>query len=297
MVTINRRETSFEGLSEKFENGEDALYSLFSAADKNALFIPKISITPADVAEVPNLAALRQAISSIESQIPAATGRRRYLLKKQLIEMRQDQYVLKNAYRKPIHFMNVIHSFNQISFDENIKVDKNGRVHSDGAVSFFNPRHISALLCNYSRLKEDSWGVFWADGYYLMEDFDNLIEHALAPYPLYLDLLTYKIDGLSNSAIQTLIHQKYGILHSADYISSLWRNKIPKLIATQAEKEYLEWYYTYKERGKWKRCSCCGQVKLAHSLFFSKNNTSKDGYYSICKACRRSRRLEKDKND
>ena len=45
-------------------------------------------------------------------------------------------------------------------------------------------------------------------------------------------------------------------------------------------------HYTEEERGKWKRCSKCGQIKLANNRFFSKNNTSKDGWYSICKECR-----------
>ena len=41
-----------------------------------------------------------------------------------------------------------------------------------------------------------------------------------------------------------------------------------------------------KEYGKWKRCSRCGEIKLAHKLFFSTNKGSKDGWYSICKECR-----------
>jgi len=49
------------------------------------------------------------------------------------------------------------------------------------------------------------------------------------------------------------------------------------------------WYYLQKEKGKWKKCSRCGQVKLAHNKFFSKNNSSKDGFYSICKSCRNNK--------
>jgi hypothetical protein len=61
------------------------------------------------------------------------------------------------------------------------------------------------------------------------------------------------------------------------------------MIAETAVKEYLVWYYTFVERGKWKRCSRCGQIKLANNHFFSKNNTSKDHFYSICKECRNSK--------
>ena len=58
------------------------------------------------------------------------------------------------------------------------------------------------------------------------------------------------------------------------------------MIAEQAQKDYLTWYYSTQEYGQWKRCSCCGEYKLANNKFFSRNNTSKDGYYSLCKACR-----------
>nr|DAL81174.1 MAG TPA: Stc1 domain [Bacteriophage sp.] len=39
-----------------------------------------------------------------------------------------------------------------------------------------------------------------------------------------------------------------------------------------------------------KKCSKCGQLKPAHNQFFSKNKTSKDGLYSICKRCRNKKR-------
>ena len=72
-------------------------------------------------------------------------------------------------------------------------------------------------------------------------DLDNLVDDALMKdYPLYYDLLIYKIDGRSNAEIQFLLELKYGIKHSVEYISSLWRNKIPKLIAERATKNYLE---------------------------------------------------------
>lgn len=294
MVTVNKRETSFEGLSGKLENGEDGIYNMI-ANDKNIIFTPKISITPEDVATIPGLKDLRDAITVVEAECKAATGKRKYLLKKQLIEMRQDQYVMKNAYHPPMYFSHGVKSFTSVSLSEHITIDENGVPHSDGLVTFFDPKHISALLCNYSKLKEDAWGKFWTDSYYLMEDLDELIERTLKDdYPYYYDLLIYKIDGKQNTEIQELLYEKHGIKYSVEYLSSLWRNKIPKLLAEQAQEDYLVWYYTTQEYGKWKRCSKCGQVKLAHNRFFSKNKTSKDGFYSICKDCRNHKTKEKN---
>lgn len=293
MVTVNKRETSFQGLTARLENGEDGIYNMI-ANDKNIIFTPKISITQKDIDDIPALKQLREAIDLVEKQFKAATGKKKFLLKKQLIEMRQDQYVIKNAYRQPMYFMNAVKSFNQVQLDENITITENGEVKSDGIITFFDPKHISALLCNYSKLKEDSYGRFWSDSYFLMEDLDNLVDRTLKnDYSLYYDLLIYKIDGKQNIEIQSLLQEKYGIKHSVEYISSLWRNKIPKLISEKAQEEYLVWYYTTQEYGKWKKCSRCGQVKLAHNRFFSKNKTSKDGYYSICKTCRNKKPAQK----
>lgn len=290
MVTVNKRETSFQGLAGQLENGEDGIYNMI-ANDKNIIFTPKICITQKDVDEIPALKKLKKAIGIVEKQEKAATGKRKFMLKKQLIEMRQDQYVIKNSYRQPMYFTNAIKSFSKTNFDEKIEITKDGEVKSNGLVSFFNAKHISALLCNYSKLKEDSWGKFWTDSYFLMEDLDALIERTLKDdYPLYYDLLIYKIDGKQNIEIQALLNEKHGIKHSVEYISSLWRNKIPKLLAEKAQEEYIVWYYTNQEYGKWKKCSRCGQIKLADNRFFSKNKTSKDGFYSICKCCRNKKK-------
>lgn len=81
---------------------------------------------------------------------------------------------------------------------------------------------------------------------------------------------------------------KYGIVHTEQYYSNLFRKRIPKMIAEQAQKEFLIWYYTNIEYGTWKTCTKCGEVKLAHPLFFNRN-TSRDNFYSICKDCRKSK--------
>ena len=290
LITINKRQTSFQGLVGKFENGEDGVYNLFTE-DKNIIFTPKISITEEDLEEIPALRELRNAIEQVEKAAKTARGKRKYLLKKQIIQMRQDQYVIKTSYKQPIFCLNAVKNFSSMSFDNNVSISQDGKIKDKSLISFMNPKHVSALLRNYSRLKEDCYGKFYTDGYYMMESLDKIVDKALKEkYPLYYSLLIYKIDGKSNLEIQDLLKKEHGIRHSVEYISSLWRNKIPKLIAEQAEIDFLHWYYLEKEKGKWKKCSRCGEIKLAHNKFFSKNNTSKDKFYSICKECRNKKK-------
>lgn len=292
-VTIDKRETSYEELVGKFENGEDGVYNLINI-DKNIYLEPKVEITEEDIAEIPGLKELREQIAQIEAQAAKAFGKRKYYLKKQAIEMRQQQYLLKEMWRMPIrsHCASPTGG-NRIELEEIVYFDEKGEPTSDSLVTFFKPEHISAILCNYEILKTHITNKFSNDFYYMMEDFDKLMRKALDPYPAYQTLAQEKINGATNAAIQQKLIEKHDLHHTVEYISSLWRNKIPKIISEKAKDDYLIWYYTNVEQGKWKRCTRCGEVKLAHNRFFSKNNTSKDGFYSMCKVCRNTKNKEK----
>ena len=287
MATVNKRETSFEGLVSQLENGEDGIYNMITN-NKNIIFQPKVMITKADVEEIPGMKDIREAIKMWEAMLKKASGRDAYIIKSAIIELRKDQYVIKNAYRKPIVPTKLVRSRSFIPLDDDFSFDDDGYVVPEG-VSFCDPRVCSAILCNYAYLKANSEGEFEKDLYYLMYDFDLVADAALKDYPLYERIVEYKIEGLQNIDIQEKIQEEFGIKHSLEYISSLWRNKIPKIIASEAEDQLLDWYFLNEMKGKYKRCSRCGEVKLAHNKYFSKNKTSKDGFYSICKCCRNSK--------
>lgn len=288
MMTVNKRETSFEGLTDQLENGEDGIYNLITN-DKNIIFQPKISITKKDIETIPFLHQLREEISLWDSKLKRTSGKDAYTIKKALIEMRKDQYIIKQSFQRLVVPTKLTHS-GQVSLilEDKSYIDENFELHVDG-VSLMDPNICSGLLCNYSKLKEDNYDRFESDIYCLIKDFEDVCDKALKDFPLYKQIVIYKIDGKQNIEIQELIEQEFGIKHSLEYISSLWRNKIPKIIAQTAQDDYILWYYKTNNIPL-KKCSRCGQLKPAHNNFFSKNKTSKDNFYSICKVCRNKKK-------
>ena len=290
LATITKRETSFEKLAGQLENGEDGIYDLI-ANDKNIIFQPKMTISQQDIDEIPFLAQLRDSIERWEEKAKSAEGRDAFIIKRTLIEMRKDQYIIRNAFRRPIVFSTVTHTsgnFIELPSEEWISPETEGVRYS--GISLLDPQVISTILQNYYSLKSHSYGKFQSDTWYLMVDFDLLFDRAMEPYPMYRSIVKYKEAFYSNEEIKALLEKEFGSTHTIEYISALWRNKIPKLIAQQAANDWLDWYYTEKEYGRWKKCNRCGQIKLAHPRFFSINKTAKDHFYSICKQCRNKKK-------
>ena len=87
MATVNKRETSFEGLVSQLENGEDGIYNLITN-DKQQIFQPKVSITKQDLEDIQPLRQLREAIKFWEEKAKTATGRDALIIKKTSIGLR-----------------------------------------------------------------------------------------------------------------------------------------------------------------------------------------------------------------
>ena len=289
LATITKREISFESLASQFENGEDGIYDLMVEEDKNVIFKPKISITKKDLEEIPELQQARDAIHYWEERLKTATGKEAFIIKKAIIDFRKDQYLIKDAIKVPVQVQKTFQTKAYPHLEGYVTLDEQGYCVPHG-VTFVDPAVCGAILSAYSGLKNRSAGAFQSDLWALMFDFDDLLERTFKDYPVYKKIIDCKIAGKQNLEIQKILEEEFGVNHSVEYISSLWRKKIPQLLASQAEDDYLDWYYLEKEKGQYKRCSRCGQVKLAHNKYFSKNRTSKDGWYSICKECRNKKK-------
>ena len=85
LMTVNKRETSFEGLVSQMENGEDGIYNLINS-DKNMIFQPKVTITQEDLNEIPCLKQLKEAITTWEAKMKTVSGKMLIQLKKPLLK-------------------------------------------------------------------------------------------------------------------------------------------------------------------------------------------------------------------
>lgn len=295
LLTINKRETSYQGLAEKFENGEEGVWNILKQTpDKNVLLTPKIGITEKDLERLPELKDVAAGIEAVKAAEANAEGIDKLRLKKWLIELYREQYVIKSATQITTNpTANIKKDLSRTRLVDDIYFDEKNMPHNKGSVDLFDYRQVAILLDNYADLYKECGGDMDSDCRTLLEDFKNSINSALEDKPLYKDLVWMKIGGDENSKIQEALSEKYKVNHTVEYISSLWKNKIPKIIADAETRRYLLWYYTYIEKGKWKRCSRCGEIKLAHNLWFSKNCSAKDGWYSMCKECRNKKEVKK----
>lgn len=288
MVTVNRRETSMEGLTEKLEGGESAFHGLIKE-DKNTILTPKVSITQKDLDEIEPLRQLRELIDELAERIKTMDGLDKYRAKKMLIEMRKDQYVIKNAFRKPIYPKTITKGSTVYNFDGDTGyVNEAGEYVevSENFLDLWNPKHISHLLVNYSRIKQETEEDLDSDFKWLMYDLEDTIDKALADEPVLMEILICKIDKLPNTEIQAILQEKYGTTHSQEYISSLYRNKIPQLIVDQMKEDWVNYIYLHHMKGEYKTCTRCKETKLALNRYYSINRTATSRFYSVCKKCR-----------
>lgn len=60
-------------------------------------------------------------------------------------------------------------------------------------------------------------------------------------------------------------------------------SKLADNVIQEYERVYEDWYYLNKVKGKYKKCSKCGEIKLNNK--FGKDSRNSDGVKSICKKC------------
>ncbi len=167
----------------------------------------------------------------------------------------------------------------QASLDSEIeKLDRENKPYFD----FRNEEHLYYLILHYQDLRS------WIEGYpeaplwELIWTLDFYIGKAKLSEQQRL-IVEGKKAGLSNKEIRVKLNEELGIDHQVNYISTIWKKAV-KLIVEAVELNYDE--YLCKDYKKaWKKCRCCGEIKLMDQRNFVKKTKSIDGFTNRCKSC------------
>lgn len=253
--------------------------------------------------------------------IPTYDSKTLYHLKHRLIELRKEQYLLKDTmfpempapknfgcfYTSPseLHMNYPIfpcgimgsekdngfkHPFkNPLSFAaKDIENEIEGLKKEDKPYfSFLDKEHIYQLCLNYYEIKDyaehypDSPlnGLIWTLDYYIEKA--NLSEQQLL-------IVEGKKKRLLNKEICRQLMDQLGIYHQENYVSTIW-NKVCQLIADAADLHYDEWCCKDFEKA-WKKCNCCGELKLRDPRNFVRKSKAADGLTTRCKLCDKLKR-------
>lgn len=106
------------------------------------------------------------------------------------------------------------------------------------------------------------------------------------------EILDLKINKTKNQDIADIINKKYNKSYTANYISTIFRQKIiPRINETVSFHVKIIENLSFPEN--FKRCTGCGKVLLIDPDKFVRKSRSKDGFSTRCKICDRNDRQKK----
>lgn len=269
MITVRKRETSLEGIQESFED-ENMAYGLFKEqGDKNVILSPKIAITEQDLEEIPFLRQLHETILQWEQLLKKSRGKDAFVIKKAIIDMRKDQYIIKQSYKQPISAHKITKTYIK-SGDDIINIY---------LTSLLDPKIVKKILTLYHDIQNSGEPEF-------KMTFDEIVNKALSNDPLRKRLYELRIQGYPDKEISSKLQDEFGRTFSVGYISHVFNVQIVKRITKQAEEDYLLWFYK-KNNLPMRRCNKCGELLPEHNVFFScTKRKGKTAFLSTCKSCR-----------
>ena len=252
-------------------------------------------------------------------------GYRLYQLKHQLVEMRRQQYYLKDIFKPTLHFLSTDHPRTQY-YDWNsdaqywMPLDKwqervsHALLHTISTnlddyetrtnpwtgetevlwvvrkhtFDWENPSHIKALINYYDALYDQLHERHEAVGNTFFFDFERY--RAMANLSEVRNfILDQKLIKVPYAEIVHNLQVKYGLKYNENYLCNILAKEIPEKIALAAQKHRL---LIETPAEDCKQCFTCGRLLPRHKLFFVCNRSRKDGFSSNCKECERNKRIE-----
>lgn len=248
-----------------------------------------------------------------------------YQLKHHLIDMRKQQYVLKDSHKQVEHTYNVnvhkggmlytapminweLYSFfplglytgdvsrftsprsyvNKVSkWDVYSKIEDMPK----HTIDFTNSEHIYMLIKSYQDLYMQMERDVESTAGALINTLDfygKLCELSDERRYIY----EQKKKGVENEIIRQKLIEKFNVTHSANYISTIFKQNICVDIAAAA-RLHADYFLNRDNPEMWKKCSCCGEFKLLDVREYMRKQRSSDGYASRCKKCDKEARAKR----
>lgn len=308
---------------------------------------PKQSIDREADADIPGMKELWQAIDRLayvldvyagktevdptQPAIPVYTQTDLYKLKHHLIDMRKQQYVLKDTHKSTEHTFNPnVHKASTAAAPSPSEIDWDSywfyplglrTMPQDGR--FDNPFDYAATLTPWDRLQRlddpalrnrNVIDFTNADHIYLLakqyqdlsiageQDPDGLGTAIIDTLDFYAaraqlvdsrqEIWDLKCAQWANSAIRDRVNEKFGTSYNENYISTLFKQNICGDIA-EAARLHADYFLNRDDTMAWKICTCCGERKLRDAREFMRKSKSSDGLASRCKRCESKVRAER----
>lgn len=298
---IAEKEESIQALNEKNESNKE-IDNLYNIKKNNIITtieqdIENKKIDYKDLKDIPFITQINETIAQLRislnnSVLSKKNGKNILHI---IQELEQDKTYIINFYLGKVKLQ--VSSFGQtrgqIDFESDTGyLDENNdyRVVSNNYLDFTNPEVWCQLIKFYSRLKESSYSKIAGNMKFIIMLFEDIIDTNFKyNYPLFFDMIVWKIDGFSAEEIRKLVNSKYATRCNVNYVTNSLTKVIPTILANEYKRSWI--IFKFKNipylSNKWKLCTFCGKIK-PRSPFFWSRNSNPEGYYSKCKECRNS---------
>lgn len=263
-------------------------------------------------------------IQSIQSRVPSIKPYQYLKMRHLLVELRREQFTLRDTYIVPIlcmetpisvshpptldteiicaplglKYKNKISSklfpenrfpipedFNENELNEVIKLYwKRKNQNTDDSFDFRELEHIYNTLLLFDKLKDDSLdSSVLSTSPEFLDTLNFYISHANLS-DIHSEILEMKIKHFKNQQIADRINKKYEKSYTANYISTIFRQKIiPQINSAARYHEKVVENLTFPEN--FKKCKGCGEKLLISTDNFVRKARSTDGFSNKCKRC------------
>ena len=254
-----------------------------------------------------------------DPSVKKLTSTQLYEYQHYLVELRRQQFVLRDAVKPVICRSKVnitpvydvfdvsipwdqedsrfsiaplgLYTYAKMRFDDPRaleEIDYHWNENAEYVLDFRNPEHVYELFELYGDLETEMSLDVESTATALIDTLNFYREraHLSEEHNTILDL---KIKETPNQLICEVLREKFGVTHSANYISTIYKQKICGKIADAATLHY-DYYLNREIATAWKKCTCCGEYKLRDTREYMRRARSSDGLSSICKVCDKEKR-------